>query len=147
VAKGRRQVEVEIIDDGSFKRFIKNGGPIMRQFVMAAIADTSRATKGKVSTAAPVGPYAPHIKDDVTVRLGKPDARTLWGKVGYLTKAPAGGTDPDATQPEVALWQEYGTKHNRKKNKFMWRSAESEVGDYRGRMIRALQAAERKLAI
>ena len=143
----KRGVAVEIVDDGSFRRFIKNGGPIMRQFVMAAIADTSKATKGKVSTAAPVGPYAPHIKDDVTVRLSKDDGRTLWGKIGYLTKAPAGGTDPNATQPEVALWQEYGTKRGTKKNKFMWRSAESEVGDYRGRMIRALQAAERKLSV
>lgn len=142
-----RQIAVEIVDDGSFRRFINKGGPIVRAMVMEAISDTSKATKAKVSREAPVGPWAPHIKDDVDIRLSKDSGRTLWGKVGYLSQKPAGGTDPNATQPYVALWQEYGTKAGHKKNKFMWRSAESEVGDYRSRMIQALQAAERKLAI
>jgi hypothetical protein len=113
---------------------------------------TIKATAGSVKTGvksrAPVGPDAPHIKDDVDVRIGKESARTIWAKVGYLSEKPAGGSDPDATQPAVAFWQEYGRGRGSKRpRRFMLPTAEGETGSYLSRMTKALRDAERRLAI
>jgi hypothetical protein len=141
-----RKICVEIVDDGSFKRFLRRGGPMVRKMIFGAITDTAHGTKRRVSSRAMVGPYAPHIKDDVDIRLSQESAKTLWAKVGYLDRKKAGGTDPDATQPMVALFQNYGTEHS-PADRFMSHSAEDETNDYRRRVIRALQDAERRLAI
>jgi hypothetical protein len=145
-----RQVGVHIEDDGSFRRFIRRAPLEARRAMLEAITATASGVKNRVQSRAPVGPDAPHIKDDVDVRLGKASARTIWAKVGYLSEKPAGGSDPDATQPAVAFWQEYG-RHgktgNRRPTRFMFSSAEDETDNYRGRVIRALRDAERRLAI
>jgi hypothetical protein len=146
MARRARRVAVDVVDDGSFKRFIRNAPKEVRRGVIAAIAGTAAGVRSKVSSRAPVGPFAPHIQDDVEVRSSKDTAYTLWAKVGYLSKKPAGGTDPDATQPSVAFWQEYGTDHSGSTH-FMFRSAEEETDDYRKRVISALKDAERRLAI
>jgi hypothetical protein len=146
MARSRKGIGVHVDDDGSFKRFIKNAPQEARRAMFRAITTTAGGVKTHVSSRAPVGPYAPHIKDDVDIRLSKDSARTIWAKVGYLSKLPAGGTDPDATQPSVAFWQEYGTKNQRGVH-FMFRSSESEERDYVSRMVKALRDAERRLAI
>jgi hypothetical protein len=116
--------------------------------MLEAITDTASGVKNRVQSRAPVGPDAPHIKDDVDVRLGKASARTIWAKVGYLSEKPAGGSDPDATQPAVAFWQDYGRGNGKRRpTRFMFSSAEDETNDYRGRVIKALRDAERRLAI
>jgi hypothetical protein len=146
MARSKRQFGVHVDDDGSFKRFIKNAPQEARRAMFRAITATAGGVKTHVSSRAPVGPFAPHIKDDVDVRLSKDSARTIWAKVGYLSKKPAGGTDAEATQPEVALWQEYGTRNQRGVH-FMFGSAEDETRDYVSRMVKALRDAERRLAI
>jgi hypothetical protein len=128
---------VEIEDDGSFRR-----APVEAQKAMlAAITQTSGAVAARMKARARVGPDAPHIKDDVDVRVAKKSA-----KVGFLSAKPAGGTDPNATQPQVAMWQQYGTD-DASGDGFMSRSAEDEASGYASRMIRALKRAEQSLKI
>jgi hypothetical protein len=148
MARRSRQIGVTVEDDGSFKRFIRKAPGEARRAMLQAITSTAGGVKTGVKSRAPVGPDAPHIKDDVDVRIGKESARTIWAKVGYLSEKPAGGTDPDATQPAVAFWQEYGRGRGSKRpTRFMFPSAEGETGAYLSRMVRALRDAERRLAI
>jgi hypothetical protein len=148
MARRSRQVGVVLEDDGSFKRFIRKAPGEARRAMLQAITATAGGVKTSVKSRAPVGPDAPHIKDDVDVRLGKESARTIWAKVGYLSEKPAGGSDPDATQPAVAFWQEYGRgSGKRRPTRFMLPAAEGETGAFLSRMIKALRDAERRLAI
>jgi hypothetical protein len=148
VARRARQIGVTVEDDGSFRRFIRKAPLEARRAMLQAITATAGGVRTGVKSRAPVGPDAPHIKDDVDVRIGKESARTIWAKVGYLSEKPAGGSDPDATQPAVAFWQEYGRGRGSKRpTRFMFQSAESETGQYLSRMTKALRDAERRLAI
>jgi hypothetical protein len=148
MARRSKQIGVTVEDDGSFKRFIRKAPGEARRAMLQAITATAGGVKTGVKSRAPVGPDAPHIKDDVDVRFGKVDARTIWAKVGYLSAKPAGGTDPDATQPAVAFWQEYGRGRGKKRpTRFMFPAAEGEKGDFVSRMTKALRDAERRLAI
>jgi hypothetical protein len=136
----RRNVWIE--DDGTFKRFMQNAPKVFRAVVRQAIKDTAEGpVEMKMRAYARVGPDAPHIKDDIEVKVAQKSAQ-----VGYLKAEPAGGSDPNATQPDVALYQNYGTKRA-KGNAFMSRAADDSANEYRDRMIKALREAERKLAI
>lgn len=132
------------VDDvgGHFERLVKGGGAnAFRLALRGAIAETADHVEGRMKSYARVGPDAPHIKDDIETRVSPRSAQ-----IGYLMPKSAGGTDPQATQPDVALFQNYGTK-KAKGNAFMERAADDSANGFRAAAIKALGEAARTLAI
>ena len=87
--------------DGSFARFLRTAPREVRQALAAAVKKSAFAVGQRMKALAPVGPDAPHLREDVEV-----EARGLTARVGYLTAKPA-APGSDATQPDVALYNEY----------------------------------------
>jgi hypothetical protein len=127
---------------GSFRSFIKNSPRVLNKHVRQAIQKASSAAADRMKANARIGPDAPHIKDDIEIVITK----GLSGKVGYLHPKPAGGSDPNATQPEVALYQEYGTKQARG-NQFMSRAAEGSQREFQAFLRSAIKDFERAMTV
>jgi len=136
-------MKVSLEDDGTFKRFLRNAMPTFRKTAREGVkATASGPVESKMRAYARVGPDAPHIKDDIETHVDQYQS----AQVGYLRAEPAGGSDPNATQPDVALWQNWGAKQA-SGNAFMSRAADDSANEFKERMTKALREAERKLAI
>lgn len=114
--------------NGSFARFLRTAPKEFRQELAHVVKQTVFGVGQRMKANAPVGPDAPHIRNDVETT-----ARGLGGKVGYLT-------NPD--QAAVALYNEFRPN----KQPFMRKSAEDEAGEFRARATKALQKAGRSLS-
>lgn len=132
---------VEFTDvNGSFARMCRTAPDIAREALrIKAIKETAFAVKGRVDSAAPVGPDAPHIRGDATVRTYK----KLYALVGYWPPAQANRGEALPTQAMVALFNEYSPNHQ----PFMRSSTKAESGGYLRRATDALRDLERKLRI
>jgi hypothetical protein len=119
--------------DGSFKRFIQKAPKEVRANLQDAVRKTAFGVGQRMRANAPVGPDAPHIRNDIDVQHG----RGLSSKVGYF-----GGSDNSSDQAHIALYNEF--KPNAQP--FMRPAAEDEESSFRQLATAALKNAERSLS-
>lgn len=119
--------------NGSFAAFIRNAPKEVKANLQHAVRITAFAVGQRMKANAPVGPDAPHIKDDIEVQNG----RGLSSKVGYF-----GGNGDDSDQLHIALYNEF--KPNAQP--FMRPAADDEASEFRQLAEVALKNAERSLS-
>lgn len=113
---------------GRFALFVRQGPAVYRKAVLPTVQATAFEVRARMRRGAPVGPDAPHIRDDVEV-----DVSELTALVGYITK-------PE--QAAVALYNEYRPN----KQPFMRAALEDEADEFRRAVTKALHHAERALS-
>lgn len=118
---------------GSFAKFIKTAPDAVKLELQHAVRMSAFAVGQRMKAGAPVGPEAPHIRDDIQVRAG----RGLTAQVGYF-----GGAGADNDQPHIALYNEF--RPNRQP--FMRPAASNESSDFTRRVTDALKRSERVLS-
>lgn len=132
MASYTRQIPVTIVDvNGSFARFIREAPKVARVYLSAAVGTTTVAVTQRMKALAPVGPDAPHIKDDLASQL--PKRHALVGRAGIF--------DNDE-QAHIALYNEYRPN----KQPFMLPAALDEENAFRARAIAALKQVETTLS-
>jgi hypothetical protein len=112
---------------GSFAAFKRNAPKVFRAALLEAVHKTTFAVEQRLHATAPVGPDAPHIRDEMTSQM-----RGLTGRAGIF--------DNDE-QAHVALFNEYSPNHQ----PFMRASADAEADEFLKRVTRALQLATMSL--
>lgn len=130
-----RTIGVTIEDvGGSFAKFIKTAPAAVKLDLQHAVRLSAFAVGQRMKALAPVGPDAPHIREDVEVKMG----RGLTARVGYF-----GGTGDASDQPHIALYNEFRPN----KRPFMRPAAQNEAGDFTRRVTDALKRSERALSV
>jgi hypothetical protein len=129
-----------VIDRREFDRFIRRAPAEFRTALSSCVRKAAEDVADRMEAFAPVGPDAPHIRDDIKVRGAK--GKQLTARIGYFDRTPSGGGG-DATQPDVAMFNEYG-KNNQA---FMRPAANAEADNFAKRAIDAIRAAERSLKV
>jgi hypothetical protein len=109
---------------GSFARFIREAPKEARALCKAAVESTTFAVLQRMRATAPVGPDAPHMKTDLSMKV-----RGLLGRVGILDSA------------HVALYNEYLPNEQA----FMRPAARAEQDTHTRRVKEALGQLERRL--
>lgn len=112
---------------GSFAAFKRAAPKVFREAMIEAVKKTTFAVNQRLHATAPVGPDAPHIKDDMTMVM-----RGLTGRAGIF--------DNDE-QAHVALFNEYSPNHQ----PFMRAAADDEADEFLKRATRAMQQATMSL--
>lgn len=131
-----KTITVEI-DSRQFERFLRQAPKEARSILSPDVKKTAFIVGQRIKAKAAVGPVAPHIKDDIEVRGA--NRGSLIAKVGFWG-GPSGG---NATQPEVALYNEYRPNQQ----PFMRPAADDEANDFGVRITRALKLLERRLTV
>ena len=121
-----------VIEDvnGSFKRFVEQAPKEAREICKAAVQTTAFAVLQRMRATVPVGPGAPHIKDDLAMKVSG-----LRARVGILESSGEGDS------AHVALYNEYVPNEQ----PFMRPAADAERSDFTRRMRDALGQLERRL--
>jgi HK97 gp10 family phage protein len=119
--------------NGSFARFIENAPKEVRMMAGAAVKTSTFALLQRMKASAPVGPDAPHIKDDLDMSV-----RGMSGRAGILKASGEGDS------AHIALYQEYGTRRH-DDQRFMRPAAMAEKSDHLRRMTEALGLLEKRL--
>ncbi len=89
-----KMISATVVDvNGSFARFLREAPKVARKQLAAAVAKSTDRLAGRMIGFAPVGPDAPHIRDEIKVIR-----RGLVGRAGIF--------DNDE-QAHVALYNEY----------------------------------------
>lgn len=125
----RYTVRLEDVN-GSFARFIREAPKEARLACKDAVQKTTFAVLQRMQATVPVGPDAPHIKDDLAMAV-----RGLSGKVGILTSSGEGDS------AHIALYNEYVPN----KQPFMRPAAKAEQDVFVRRMSEAIGKIERRL--
>jgi hypothetical protein len=115
---------------GSFARFIREAPKEAKALCKAAVESTSFAVLQRMKATAPVGPDAPHIKDELAMKV-----RGLMGRVGILQSE---GEDGPA---HIALYNEYMPNEQ----PFMRPAAKAEQDTHTRRVKEAIGQLERRL--
>jgi hypothetical protein len=116
--------------DGSFGRFIANAPKECKELLKSAVQSTTFAVLQRMQATVPVGPDAPHIKEDLAYAV-----RGLNGRAGILK-----GTG-EGDSAHIALYNEYIPN----KQPFMRPAAKAEEGAFVRRTLEALGQLERRL--
>jgi hypothetical protein len=115
---------------GSFARFIREAPKEARALCKAAVESTTFAVLQRMRATAPVGPDAPHMKTDLSMKV-----RGLLGRVGILESQGEGDS------AHVALYNEYLPNEQA----FMRPAARAEQDTHTRRVKEALGQLERRL--
>jgi hypothetical protein len=129
-----------VIDRREFDRFIRRAPAEFRAALSGAVRKAAEDVADRMEAFAPVGPDAPHIRDDIKVRGAK--GKQLTARVGYFDRTPSGGGG-DATQPDVAMFNEYAENNQ----PFMRPAANAEADNFAKRATDAIRSAERNLRV
>jgi hypothetical protein len=116
--------------NGSFARMIANAPKETRALLAAAVQSTTFALGQRMKATAPVGPDAPHMKDEIAISV-----RGLNGRAGILKASGEG----DAAH--IALYNEYVPNQQ----PFMKPAARAEERDFVRRAQEAIGQLERRL--
>lgn len=130
---GRRMTRYgAVLEDvnGSFARFIREAPKEARMLCAAAVKDTTFAVLQRMQATVPVGPDAPHIKDDLGMK-----ASGLSGRAGILASSGEGDS------AHIALYNEYDPNQQ----PFMRPAAKAEQPLHLRRMREAIGQLERRL--
>jgi hypothetical protein len=129
-----------VIDRREFDRFIRRAPAEFRVALSGCVRKAAESIADRMEAFAPVGPDAPHIKDSIKVRGAK--GKQLTARVGYFDRTPSGGGG-DATQPDVAMYNEYMPNDQA----FMRPAANAEADSFATRAIAAIRQAEGRLRV
>jgi hypothetical protein len=132
---------IEIVDlNRSMEKFVKTGAKEIKKRLQVPVLATAFRLQQRMSSMAPEGPDAPHIKNTVTFKH-----RGLRAEVGYLAEdfgAEPAADGSTASIADVARYNEY----NPNNQAFMLPAATLEAKPFVQRMIEAVQSAERALS-
>jgi hypothetical protein len=122
---------------GSFQRLLEMETRYARARLHDAVDRTAFALQQRMKANAPVGPEAPHIKDDVTYKT-----RGQAAQVGFIDATEPAAPGNPASQADVALYNEY----NPNQQPFMMPAAETEARDFMKRIEDAISLIEKDLS-
>lgn len=122
---------------GSFARFIRETPKLANQYRFDVVEKTAFAMANRMRALAPVGPDAPHIRENITHKR-----RGGMAMVGVLDGAEPAAPGSTASLADVALFNEYSPN----KQPFMRPAAEAEAPYFVRRMTDAMQQLERDLS-
>jgi hypothetical protein len=129
-----------VIDRREFDRFLRQAPSEFRTALSACVRKAAEDIADRMEAFAPVGPDAPHIKDEIKVRGAR--GKQLTARIGYFDQTPSSERGK-ATQPMVALFNEYAPNDQA----FMRPAANAEADTFAKRATDAIRAAERNLKV
>lgn len=133
---GGARITIEDVG-GSFARFLKDAPRIARASIADAVKQTAFSLSRRMGAGAPVGPDAPHIKENITF-----EAKGMRAEVGFINATEPAAPGSSATIADVALYNEYRPNAQ----PFMRPAAEAEQSDFTRRVTVAIQQMERSLS-
>jgi hypothetical protein len=127
---------------GRLERLFRDGPQVFKEELQHQVRISAVSLGQRMRALAPKGDLAPHIKDDVETSKASIGKKTVSARVGFITPKRADSRS-DTTQAEVALYNEFQPNVQ----PFMRPAAEAEASEFRQRIIKALQSAERNLSV